>query len=250
MIKIKTKKELEIMHQGGKILAQIMKELKKKVKAGITTQELDSLAETFIFKSKAQPAFKGYEGFPATLCTSLNQVIVHAVPSDYQLREGDILSLDLGIKYKGYFTDMAFTILVGQKKSFDFEVLRLIKVTKKALKLAIKKTKPGNTIGDIGNTIQRYVESQGFQVVRDLCGHGIGQELHEDPKIPNYGKRHKGEKILPGMVFCLEPMVVMGDWHLKKSADGFGFETKDGSLACHFEHTVAVTCDGPWVLTK
>lgn len=235
------------MREGGNILARIMETLKKRVEPGISTKELDRVAETLVFKYKAQPAFKGYEGFPATLCVSVNNVIVHAVPSNYQLKQGDIVSLDLGIKHKGFFTDMAITLGVGK---VDFEALRLIRTTKKALKLGLKKARPGNTFGDIGNTVQKYVESQGFNVVRELCGHGIGRELHESPKVPNYGQTHQGQKIKQGMVFCLEPMTTVGDWHLKKSADGFGFETKDGSLSCHFEHTIAVTQTGCEVLTK
>ncbi len=247
MIEIKSKKEIEIMKEGGKILAGIMEDLKKRVKPGITTKELDRVAETLVLKFGVKPVFKGYEDFPAALCTSINQVVVHAVPSDYKLKKGDILSLDLGIKYKDFFSDMAITVPVGE---INPEVLRLIKTTKKALKLGIKKSRIGNTFGDIGNTIQRYVEYQGFNVVRELCGHGIGRELHQDPKIPNYGKRRKGPEIAEGMVFCLEPMVTMGDYNLKKSVDGFGYETKDGSLSAHFEQTVAVTKTGPLVLTK
>lgn len=238
------------MREGGKILASIVEELKRKVEPGITTKELDRAGEALVFKYGAKPAFKGYEGFPATLCVSVNEVIVHAVPSDYKLKKGDIVSLDLGIQYKDFFTDLAMTFPVGGPSSISFEALRLIRVTKKALKLAIKKARPGNTIGDIGNTVQRYVESQDFGVVRELTGHGIGKQLHEEPKIPNYGKRHQGDKIKEGMVFCLEPMTTIGDWHLKKSKDGFGFETKDGSLSCHFEHTVAITKNDCQVLTK
>jgi len=247
MIPLKSPQEIKIMREGGAILATILKEIESVVKPGISTDYLNKLAQALLVKFNAQPAFLGYEGFPAVLCTCVNHEVVHSVPGNYLLKEGDILSLDFGIKYKGFFTDMAVTLPVGK---IDFEAMRLLKVTKKALKLGIKKAKEGNTIGDIGNTIQRYVESQGFNVVRDLCGHGIGRKLHEDPKIPNYGKRHKGEKIKKGMVFCVEPMVTMGDWHLKKSKDGFGFETKDGSLSCHFEHTVAVGEEGPEILTK
>jgi len=247
MIPLKSPQEIKIMREGGAILATILKEIESVVKPGISTDYLNKLAQALLVKFNAQPAFLGYEGFPAVLCTCVNHEVVHSVPGNYLLKEGDILSLDFGIKYKGFFTDMAVTLPVGK---IDFEAMRLLKVTKKALKLGIKKAKEGNTIGDIGNTIQRYVESQGFNVVRDLCGHGIGRKLHEDPKIPNYGKRHKGEKIKKGMVFCIEPMVTMGDWHLKKSKDGFGFETKDGSLSCHFEHTVAVGEEGPEILTK
>lgn len=247
MIPLKTLEEIEIMKKGGRILAKIMKELEKKVKPGIKTIELDRVAETLILKSGGKCSFKGYDGFPACLCTSINQEIVHGVPSERVLKEGDILSLDLGIFYKGFHCDMAITVPVGKVAP---EVLRLIKVTKKALKRGIKKVRVGNTFGDIGNTIQRYVESQGFNVVRELCGHGIGRELHEEPKILNFGKRHSGPEIKEGMVFCIEPMVTAGDWRLKKSKDNFGYETLDGSLSCHFEHTVAVTKNGYQILTN
>ncbi len=235
------------MTEGGKILANIMKELKKRVKPGITTQELNRLAESLIFKYKGKPSFKGYQRFPAALCTSVNEEIVHVIPSQYKLKEGDILSLDLGIFYKGFHTDMAITVPVGEINS---EVQRLIRVAKKALKRGIKKVRPGNTFSDIGNTIQRYVEGRGFNVVKDLCGHGIGKEIHEEPKIPNFGKRKKGLKIKEGMVFCIEPMVTVGDWRLKKTKDDYGFQTVDGSLSAHSEHTIAVTKQGCKVLTN
>ena len=247
MIPIKTKKEIEIMAEGGKILASIMKELEKKVRPGITTQELNRLAESLILKSGGKCSFKGYDGFPTCLCTSINEEIVHVVPSNRVLKTGDIISLDLGIFYKGFHTDMAITLAVGE---ITPEARRLIRITKKALKLGIKKAKIGNTFGDIGNTIQRYVEDQGFNVVRDLCGHGIGRELHEEPKILNYGKRHSGPEIKEGMVFCIEPMVTIGDWKLKKTKDGHGYKTQDGSLSAHFEHMIAVTKKGPKILTR
>jgi methionyl aminopeptidase len=252
MIKIKTLKEIETMAEGGKVLAKIMKELGKRVKPGVKTIDLEKLAESFILKSGGKCAFKGYKDessqipYPFCLCTSINEEIVHCPPSERVLKEGDVLKLDLGIFWKGYNLDMAVTLPVGK---VSFEAQRLIRVTKKALKLAIKKARPGNTFGDIGNTIQRYVESQGFNVVRELCGHGIGKELHEEPKILNYGKRKSGEKIKEGMVFCLEPMVTAGDWHLKRKKDG-GYQTVDGSLTAHFEHTVAVTKNGNKVLTS
>jgi len=246
MITIKTPEEIRIMAEGGRILAKIMKELEKAVRPGITTKELDRLAESLVLKFGGRCSFKGYDDFPACLCTSINEEIVHAVPSNRILEDGDIISLDLGIFLKGFHTDMAVTLPVGR---VDPETLRLIRVTKKALKRGIKKVRPGNTIGDIGNTIQRHVESQGFNVVRELCGHGIGRELHEDPQILNYGKRHKGEEIKEGQVFCLEPMVTVGDWKLKKPEDSFGYKTQDGSLSCHFEHTIVVTKDGHQVLT-
>jgi len=246
MITIKTPEEIKIMAEGGKILAKIIKELEKRVKPGVETQELDRLAESLIFKSGGECSFKNYQSFPACLCTSINEEIVHAVPSARRLKEGDILSLDWGIFYKGFHADMAVTLPVGK---ISPEVQRLIRVTKKALKRGINKVKPGNTFGDISNTIQRYVESQGFKVVRELCGHGIGRELHQEPQILNYGKRRTGSKIKEGMVFCLEPMVTVGDWRIKKGKDGQVFETADGSLSAHFEHMMAVTKDGAKVLT-
>jgi len=255
MISIKTKEEIEIMAEGGKILAKIMEELGKNVRPGITTQELNRLAESLILKSGGKCSFKGYKNsdgysaipFPACLCTSINEEIVHVAPSDRVLKEWDIISLDLGIFYKGFHTDMAITLPVG-KVNPEFQ--RLIRITKKALKRGIKKVKPGNTLGDVGNTIQRYVESQGFNVVRELCGHGIGKELHEEPKILNYGKRRTGLEIKEGMVLCLEPMVTMGDWKIKRTKNGFGYETQDGSLSAHFEHTVVVTKNSCEVLTE
>jgi len=246
-ISIKTPGEISLMREGGRILAKIMKELEKEVRPGITTRELEIKAEKLILKHGATPSFKGYQNYPATLCTSINEEIVHVVPSERILKEGDIISLDLGIFYKGFHTDMALTLPVGE---VDPEARRLIRVTKKALKRGIKKSRPGNTFGDIGNTIQRYVESQGFNVIRDLAGHGIGKELHEEPQILNYGKRKKGAKIKEGMVFCIEPMVSMGDWRIKKTRDGFGYQTADNSLSCHFEHTIAVTKEGPEILTQ
>ena len=235
------------MKEGGRILAAIMEELKKQVKPGVTTRYLDKVAEDLVLKYRAKPSFRGYQGFPANLCTSVNQELVHCLPSDRKLKEGDIISLDFGILFKGFHTDMAITVPVGEVSP---EVLRLIRVTKKALKRGIKKAKPGNTFGDIGNTIQRYVEGQGYNVVRDLCGHGIGKNLHEDPQIPNYGRRKSGPKIKVGMTFCIEPMVIVGDWHLKKAKDGYGYQTRDNSLCCHFEHTIAVTENDCQVLTS
>lgn len=248
MIQIKSKEEIQVMEEGAKKLAQILEELRKKVKAGISTGELDKLAQDLVSKSGAKPSFKNYNGFPAVLCVSINEEIVHGVPSfERIIQEGDIVSLDLGLFYKGFHSDMALTLGVGK---ISFEKQRLIRVTRDALRMAIRKVKAGNTTGDIGNTIQRYVESQGFNVVRDLCGHGIGRELHEDPQILNYGKRHTGITLKEGMVFCIEPMVTIGDWHIKRTSDGYGFATRDGSLSAHFEHEVAVTKKGCRALTK
>lgn len=247
MVPIKTKEEIQIMSEGAKILVKIMKELIKMVKSGISTEEINKAAEGLIFKFGVKPSFKDYDGFPASLCTSINEEIVHGLPSEKKLKEGDVITLDLGIIYKGFHSDMAITLPVGQ---VDFEVLRLIRVTKKSLKSGIKKVKPGNTVGDIGNTIQRYIESQGFNVIQDLCGHGIGRELHEDPQILNYGKRRSGPEIKEGMVFCLEPMAAIGDGRIKKSENGQTYETVDGSISAHFESEIAVTKDGCKVLTE
>ena len=244
MITIKTPEEIKIMAEGGKILANIIKELEKMAKPGITTKELNRVAEDLVLASGGKPSFKGHQGFPAALCTSINEEIVHSAPSSRTLKQGDIFSLDLGIYYKGFHTDMAVTLPIGE---IDYQAQRLIRATKKALKRAIKKIRPGNTTGDIGNTIQRYVESQGFNVVRDLCGHGIGKKLHEDPQILNYGKRHKGEKLQPGMTLCPEPMVVIGKGDIKEA--GYSFKTKDNSLSAHFEHTIVVTKTGAKILT-
>jgi len=247
MITIKTQEEIQIMRESGKILALAIKELEKIARPGITTLELDKAAEAFILSMGAKPAFKGYDGFPYSLCASVNENIVHGYPSNYVLKEGDIIGLDLGVLYKGYNSDMSVTIPIG---NVSFEAKRLINVTKKALRLGIKKAKIGNTTGDIGNTIQRFVEDQGYGVVRELCGHGIGKSVHEDPKILNYGKRGTGEKLIEGMVICIEPMVTVGDYNLKKSADGYGYATRDNSLSAHFEHTIAITSRGPQILTE
>lgn len=253
MIELKSKREIEIMAEGGKVLAKIMERLKNSVFPGIRTIDLEKIAKEEIKKFGAKCAFLGYKSsknekpFPSCLCTSVNEELVHVPPSQRILKEGDLLKLDLGILWKGYYLDMAISLSVGKA---SFEVQRLIRVTKKALKLAIKKARPGNFVGDIGNTVQRYVESQGYSVIRDLCGHGIGRKLHEEPKILNYGKRKTGEKIREGMVFCIEPMVSAGDWKLERTKDGFGFKTKDNSLTCHFEHTIAITKKYPRILTS
>ncbi len=244
---IKTLEEIKVMAEGGKILATVLKEIEKMAVAGITTLQLDRAAEALILKYGAKPAFKGYEGFPFSLCTSVNEMIVHGYPSDYVLKNGDLVGLDLGVKWKGYNTDMAVTVAIGE---VSFEARRLKEVAKKALRLGLKKARAGVTTGDLGHTIQRFVEDQGFGVVRDLCGHGIGKEVHEDPQVPNYGDRHKGTVLKEGMVICIEPMVTQGTWQIKRGKDGYGFATRDGLLSAHFEHTLVITKDGCRVLTE
>lgn len=247
MIPIKTEKEIKIMAEAGKILAGIIRELKKEVKIGITTNYLNKLAQELIFKSGAKPGFLDYDGFPEVLCTSVNEVMVHGLPSDYALKNGDILSLDLGIIYQGYYADMAITVPVGE---ISRESQVLIRAVKKSLNIAIKKARPGNTTGDIGNTIQRYLEKRGLNVVKELCGHGIGKKLHEEPEILNYGKRKKGEALKQGMVLCLEPIAAIGKAKIKKASDGFGFKTIDDSLSAHFEHMIVIAENGARVLTE
>jgi methionyl aminopeptidase len=247
MIKIKTPEEIQIMREAGRILATVLAEVAKKAVPGTTTLELDRAAEALILSHGAKPGFKGYDGFPFSLCASVNDNIVHGIPSAYVLKDGDIIGLDLGVKYKGYNSDMAVTVAVGK---VSFEAKRLLNVAKKSLRLGIKKAKIGNTIGDIGNTVQRFIEDQGYGVVRDLCGHGIGKDLHEEPKIPNFGKRGEGEKLVEGMVICIEPMVTAGDYRIKKSKDNYGYASRDGSLSAHFEHTIAITAKGPVILTE
>ncbi len=235
------------MREGGKILARILDQILLKIKAGAAAEELDKAAKALILQSGAKVAFEGYQGFPAALCVSINEEVVHGVPSSRILKEGDIVTIDIGLVWKGFYVDMARTVPVGQASP---EALRLIRVAKKALRLGIKKVHPGATVGDIGNTIQRFVESQKFQIVRDLCGHGIGKDLHEDPLILNYGERHTGTELKEGMAICIEPMITMGDWHVKQAIDGFVFTTVDNSLAAHFEDTIAVTENGCEVLTS
>ena len=247
------------MAEGGKILARIIKELAERARPGVATKELDGLAESLVFKYGGECSFKGYENFPACLCTSINDEIVHAIPSNRILKEGDILSLDLGIFYKGFHTDMAITLPVGKISS---QAKKLIEVTRKALEIGIEKVKIGNCFGDISRAIQKHAESHNFGVVRELCGHGIGRKLHEDPQILNSVSMSKetvdkveyqGEakiKLKEGMVFCLEPMITAGDWRIKKSASGFAYQTRDNSLSAHFEHTIAIAKSGIQILTK
>lgn len=264
MIPIKTDEEIRIMRLGGKKLAEIVNFLGEFIKPGVQAEDIEKEAERLIRQAKGICNFKGHDGFPSCLCFSVNDEIVHGVPKNKVLESGDVVSLDLGIFFplsvfikdkidskqypnlkNGFHTDMARTYFVGE---VDPEVQRLVRVAKKALKRGIKKSKPGVTFGDIGETIQRYIESQDFGIVRDLCGHGIGKELHEDPEIPNYGQRHAGEKLKPGMVFCLEPMITLGSGKIKKR--GLAYVSMDGSKAAHFEDMVAITKNGVIVLTE
>jgi methionyl aminopeptidase len=247
MIILKSDQEIEKMRRGGQILAQVREKLTERVKPGVTTKELDRVAFTLIKMHKAVPAFLGFRGFPASICTSVNDQVVHGIPGSYGLREGDIIGIDFGVIYQGYYADMAVTLPVG---NVSRDAQRLIEVTKSALDSGITQMVPGKRLYDISAVIQECAESDGFSVVRDLVGHGIGQKMHEEPQIPNFGKRSTGPYLKAGMVFALEPMVNMGGYEVKTLDDNWTVVTADGSLSCHFEHTVAITDNGPEILTE
>lgn len=254
MIKLKTKEEVAILREGGKILAEILQSVTHMAKPGISTARLNEIAENLIEKFGARPSFKNFRSeknlppYPASLCTSLNDEVVHCVPSQEKiLKDGDILGIDLGIWHKNLCTDAALTIAIGE---ISKEAKKLISVTEESLYKGIKEARAENTIGDIGFAISKYVETAGFSVIRDLVGHGVGYGVHEDPQIPNYGQKGKGMRLKAGMALAIEPMTAMGDWHIKNCVDGFGYKTSDGGLSAHFEHTIAVTENGPEILTK
>ncbi len=247
MIPLKSKEDLKMLNKSGKILAKIMRKLAKFVRPGISTIEIDRIAEKLIKDEDVISAFKGYDGFPANICTSINEEVVHGIPGKRVLEEGDILGLDVGVNYKGYFSDAAVTLPVGR---VDTELKKLIEVTRRALSEGIKQARVNNHLSDISYAIQKYVEANGFSVVRQFVGHGIGRNLHEDPQIPNFGLPHEGEVLKEGMVFAIEPMVNMGTWECGIADNGWTAVTKDGSASAHFEHTVAITGNGPKILTN
>ncbi len=238
MINIRSQREIEQLRKANSIAAQVFQRLRGKVVPGITTGELDQIAEEHIRFRGAVPAFKGYRGFPATLCISINEEVVHGIPNDRKLKEGDIVSLDVGVNLNGYFGDAAITLPVGE---VDQEAKRLLEVTERALYVGIEKARAGNRLFDISFAIQQWVESHGFSVVRDFVGHGIGKGLHEEPQIPNFGPPHQGPRIENGMVFALEPMVNEGTYEVRVLSDGWTVVTADGKRSAHFEHTIAVT---------
>ena len=248
MIVRKSAGELEAMREGGRITAACLKMLAENAQVGVTTKELDRMAEEFIRSRGATPEFKGYKGFPASICASPNAMIVHGIPGSYRLRAGDIISLDVGVRYEGFVTDSATTVAVGEV-SEDAE--GLLETTRQCLAAATEQVQVGKRLGDIGYAIQALAESRGYGVVRDLVSHGVGRKMHEDPQIPNYGRPGTGPRLLPGMTFAIEPMITLGDYNIRLSEwDGWSIYTADGSLAAHFEHTVAVTENGPWILTE
>jgi methionyl aminopeptidase len=236
------------MREAGRVLVQAMRLCRDMAKPGVSTLEIDGEVEQLIRQAGAKPAFKGYRGFPATICASINEEVVHGIPAAHRrLKEGDVVGLDLGAIVDGYYADAAITLPVGEVPP---EVQRLLDVTRESLDLAIAESRPGSRLGDISGAVQRHVEAAGFGVVRAFVGHGIGRELHEDPQIPNFGEPGKGPVLRPGMVLAIEPMVTMGHWGVRVLPDHWTAVTEDGSLAAHFEHTVAVTESGPDVLTR
>ena len=248
MIVLKSPREVGLMRQAGHILADVMDRLRVTVKAGMSTLEIDADVEAFITARGARSAFKGYRGFPATVCVSINEEIVHGIPSARRkIRDGDIVGLDLGCVVDGYYADCAFTLAVGPVPA---AVQKLLDVTRESLDLAIKECWPGRRLSDVSHAVQAHVEAHDLSVVRAFVGHGIGRALHEEPQVPNFGDPGRGPQLRPGMVLAIEPMITMGSWEVKILDDGWTAVTKDGSLAAHFEHTGAVTEGEPEVLTR
>jgi methionyl aminopeptidase len=248
MIALKSAREIEVMAEGGRILGATVQHLRAQAKAGVTTLQLDEMAEAFIRSHDgATPAFKGLYGFPGSVCASINQEIVHGIPSKKRvLKDGDVLSLDIGVGYKGFFTDSATTVAIGE---VDAKSRQLLEVTERALNAGIAAAVMGNHIGDIGAAVQAVAEGAGFSVVRDLVGHGIGTEFHEEPQVPNYGKPKRLMKLAPGLTIAIEPMVSVGTPKTRTMPDRWTVVTADGSRAAHFEHTIAITDNGPRILT-
>jgi len=247
MIILKSPREIALMRAGGRILAEVMELLRTFVEPGISTLEIDQEVDAFLLSRGAQPAFKGYRGFPATVCTSINEEVVHGIPSaGRRVKEGDIIGLDLGCVVEGYYADAAFTLPIGE---ISPRVEELLNVTRESLYKGIAQCRPGRRLGDLSHAIQRHVEAHGFSVVRAFVGHGIGLALHEDPQVPNFGEPGRGPLLKAGMVLAIEPMVTMGSYEVRILPDRWTAVTEDGSWAAHFEHTIAITDQGPVVLT-
>lgn len=242
---LKSPRELDLMDEANRIVHRVLDGIAERVQPGVTTRELDRFAEELIRSSGGVPAFLNYRGYPATLCTSVNDVVVHGIPDETPLRAGDIIGVDCGVVYKGYYGDAARTFSVG---SVSREAEQLIAATRHALELAVEAVRPNERLSDIGHAVQTYVESQGFSVVREFVGHGIGTSLHEDPQVPNFGEPGRGPRLRPGLVLAIEPMVNVGTAAVAVDADGWTARTRDGSLSAHFEYSVAVTELGARVL--
>jgi methionyl aminopeptidase len=247
MVILKQRSEIEKIRASNLIVVEILTELKERVQEGVTTLELDHLSEELVLKKGAKPAFKGYRGYPFSLCASINEQVIHGLPSERVLREGDIVGLDFGVYYHGYYGDAALTVPVGKISS---EAALLLEATEASLTRAIHEATVGNRLGDISAAVQTHVEAEGFSVVKDFVGHGIGRDLHEDPQIPNYGVKGRGVALKAGMVLAIEPMVNAGTYKIRMLADGWTAVTADGRLSAHFEHTIAITDHGPEILSR
>jgi methionyl aminopeptidase len=248
MVICKSAAELEKMHRAGLLVWEVLEKMRGMVRPGISTKELDEFAEAYTAEHKAKPAFKGYRGYPGSVCTSINEEVVHGIPSAARkVREGDILSMDFGVVMDGYYGDAALTVPVGKIAP---EREKLLRVTRESLERAIDKVRAGNRLGDVSSAVQQWVEKNGFSVVREFVGHGIGTKMHEDPQLPNYGTPGQGPRLQEGMVLAIEPMVNSGSPAVKVLDDDWTAVTADGSDSAHFEHTVAVTANGPWILTR
>jgi len=247
LIVLKSDDEIKRMRESCRIVAEVLEGIRKHVSSGVTTRELDEFAESFIRSKGAKPAFKGYRGYPSTICASVNEQVVHGIPSSVKLKKGDIISIDIGVYYNGFYGDAALTLPVGDISS---KAKKLLAVTEESLQVGIENAVTGNRLSDISFAIQNNVEPEGFSVVRNFVGHGIGRKLHEEPQIPNFGKPGQGPKLMPGMTLAIEPMVNEGGWEISILNDGWTAVTKDQSLSAHFEHTVAITKNGHDVLTK
>lgn len=247
MIALRSRDELDILRESSVIAAEALEEVKACIKPGVATKELEIVARDFIEKRGAEASFKGYRGFPGYICTSVNEEVVHGIPGKRVLREGDIISIDIGVKWRGYYGDIATTVGVGE---IGRNLKELLAVASEGLAGAIRVAHTGNRLFDISFAIQSYVESHGFSVVRDFVGHGIGSSLHEEPQVPNFGRPHKGPRLLPGMVLAIEPMVNEGTYEVEILPDGWTVVTRDRKYSAHFEHTVAITENGPWILSK
>ena len=246
MIPIRTREELALMRRAGSLLAEVMRKVGAAAKPGISTAELDNLAEQLIIERGALPAFKGYKNYPATICTSINEEVIHGIPGPRRLEEGDLVSLDLGLIHKMFYSDIAVTVGVGK---ISPEAQRLIQVTRNSLTEGIRKARAGNRLSDVSHAVQSYVEKNGFAVVRQFVGHGIGRSLHEEPEVPNYGRPGKGPLLQAGMAMAIEPMVNIGTWECDILDDGWTAVTSDGKLSAHFEHTIAITDADAEILT-
>ncbi len=247
MIIIKSEEEIARMRRPNRMVAELLDYLEGMIRPGVTTKELDNKAEAFILKRGGKPAFKGYHGYPATICASINEEVVHGIPGNRRLKEGDIIGIDLGVVIDGFFGDAAKTFAVGK---VDKKALKLMKITEESLYKGIEQAVEENRLYDISHAVQTHAEAAGFSVVRDFVGHGIGRQLHEEPQVPNYGPPHQGPRLERGMALAIEPMINEGTWEVRVLKDGWTVVTADGKRSAHFEHTIAITKNGPEILTK